>query len=340
MNCLDNYIGLRYPGSPTPDSGLYINDLPGLSLKAIDKIANEEQITFSGVWQDVQCRSLKKFDTAIINYFSKRYRLRRVHESVQLPNSYLGEVENQTAAAAEYRGITYDLGYHASPLASIHIETLQIYLLAPQASVTFKIWEVIDMDNANLLDTLTLAPLGGLGTGWNTLKVNKDYNVWKIFVAYDATNITSVWLPLNRAYDMFNQQSLVQWPINSPCQAWLFGANAGEPYSGLQEMNNTFGLSGQIGTNCGFENVVCANKQLFANALWYYHGAELMIERLFSERLNKYTTIDLKRAEQLQKYFADTAANELANVLDGINMVSWDCCIDCNDQVQLVHQLP
>ena len=337
MDCLNNYIGLRYTGAPVPGSGLYINDLPGVSLKGIDKIANEEQITFTGVWQDVQQRSLKKFDTAIINYFSKRYQLRRVHESVQLPNSYLGEVENQTAAATGYRGITYDLGYHASPLASIHIETLQVYLLSPQSNVTFKVWEVIDEGHANLLDTFTLS---SATTGWNTLVVNKNYNVWKIFVGYDATNIDSVWLPLNRAYDMFNQQSLVLWPANSPCQAWLFGANADYPYNNLQEMNNTFGLSGQIGTNCGFENVVCANKQLFANALWYYHGAELMIERLFSERLNKYTTIDLKRAEQLQKYFADTAANELAGVLDGVNMVSWDCCIDCNEQVQLVHQLP
>jgi len=337
MQCLQDYIGIRYPGSTAPDSGLYINDLPGVSLKEMEHIANQEQITFSGVWKSVQSRSLKKFDTAIISYFSKRYQLRRVHESIQLPNSYLGEVENQTAASAQWRGITYDLGYHASPLANIHIETLQIYLLAPQATVTFKVWEVIDSDNANLLDTFTLS--GGV-TGWNTLKVNKDYNVWKIFVAYDATSIDSVWLPLNRAYDMFNQQSLMQWPVNSPCQAWLFGAYSNESYGGLMELNNTYGLSGQIGTNCGFENVVCANKQMVANALLYAHGAELMIERIFSDRLNKYTTIDLKRAQELQKYFAQTAAEELAAVLDGINMVTWDCCIDCNDQVQLVHQLP
>ncbi len=338
MKCLENYIGINYTGAPVPDSGLYVNQLPGISLKAIDKTANEDQITFTGVWADVQNRSLKKFDSAIINYFAKKWQLRVVHESIQLPNSYLGlDVTQQTPAAAGYRGITYDLGYQASPMASIHIETLQIYLLAVQATVTFKVWEVIDNQNANLLDTITLT---GGSVGWNTVKVNKDYSAWKIFVGYEATTIDSIWLPLNRSYDMFNQQSLISWPTGSPCKAWLFGAQSDEPYANLTELNNTFGLSGQIGTACAFDNIICAWKQKFATALWYNHGAELMIERIFSDRLNRYTTIDLKKAQELQKYFADTASNELATTLDGIDLVTWDCCLNCNAPVQLVHNLP
>lgn len=349
MKCLQDYIGIRYLNGPVPDSGLYINSLPGVSLKAIDKIANEEQVTFSGVWSDVQNRSLKKFESAITNYFAKKWQLRVIHESIQLPNSFLGTdaVNQLTPAAPGYRGITYDLGFTASPMACIHIETLQIYLLAPQSTVTFKVWEVIDNANANLLDTFTLT--GGVA-GWNTLKVNKDYNVWKIFVGYESTSIDSIWMPLNRAYDMFNQQSLIQWPTNSPCQAWLFGGATTPPYTGgdvttndygnLTELNNTYGLSGQIGTKCGFENIICAWKQKFATALWYAHGSELMIERMFSDRLNRYTTIDMERAQKLQKYFEQMAEKELATVMDGIDLVTWDCCLNCNAQVQLVHNLP
>lgn len=71
MQCLKNYIqidGCAAPdysynvnGQPAPPSGLYINkDLP-ITLKSIDKVANEEQITFLGVWNEVQERALRKF---------------------------------------------------------------------------------------------------------------------------------------------------------------------------------------------------------------------------------------------------------------------------------------
>ena len=338
MNCLQDYISIQYPGAVTPDSGLYVNQLPGISLKGIDKIANEEQVTFAGVWADVQQRSLKKFITSITNYFAKKFQLRTVHEAVQLPNAYLHQTQNQTPAAAEYRGITWDLGWRASPLASIHIEELQIYLLATQSSVTFKVFEVIDINNVNELDTLTLT--GGV-VGWNTLKVNKDYKAWKVFICYDATTIDSIWMPLNRGYDMLeNQQSLVNWVYYSPCQMWLYGANSSNPYANLVEGNNTYGLSGKISTVCTFDAIICGNKEKFATALWYALGAELMTERIFSDRLNRYTTIDLARAKELRDYFQQTSENELATTLDGIHNIPQDCCLDCNGQVKIMTSIP
>lgn len=343
MKCLQNYIGIQYTGAPTPDSGLYVNQLPGVSLKAIDFTANEDKINFIGVWNDCQTRSLKKLTTAIVNYFSKRYRVRTVHESIQLPNAYLGSdaISNSTPKGANYRGFTYDLGYSASPMAKIHIEELQIYVQAsdlPITNIPVSIYQVIDNKNANLLDDSIV--FTNIVAGWNTVKVSKNYNAWKIFVGYDATNVNSIWMPLNRAYDMFNQQSLIQWPINSPCQAWLFGASSDNPYNNLIEMNNTYGLSGLISTRCDFDSIVCARKKDFETALLYSLGSELLIERLYSDRLNRYTTIDYKKAEKLQQYLQEQSDKELYTIIDGIDLVSWDCCLNCDAQVQLVHNLP
>lgn len=339
-----DYIGIGYPGETTPDSGLYVTQLPGVSLKSIDKIANEDQITFSGVWNDVQKRSLKKFDTAIINYFARKFQLRRIHEDMQLPNAYIHSVEAQTAKAAVYRGFTYDLGFQASPLAKIHIEELQLFVLAsdlpiPGGNVTVKVWEFIDYQNGNLLAEYTFT---NVVAGWNTLKVNKDYEgVWKIFVGYDAMNITGVWNPLNNNLGMFAQQSIFQYEWPTPCRSWLWGANSTtNDYPTLVELNNTFGLSATIGTRCFFDVITCSMKQLFSTAWWYCLGAELMIERMYSDRLNRYTTIDLKRAEALRYEFENIYQTELKAVMDGIDLVTWDCCLDCNAQVQLVHSIP
>ena len=39
-----NYIGIRGCGETTPDSGIYINDLPGMSLRRFADLANEEVV--------------------------------------------------------------------------------------------------------------------------------------------------------------------------------------------------------------------------------------------------------------------------------------------------------
>jgi hypothetical protein len=64
MQCLKNYIQIEgctapvYAGTP---SGLFINkDLP-ISLNEIDKLADNEQESFLGVWDEVQNSGIKKF---------------------------------------------------------------------------------------------------------------------------------------------------------------------------------------------------------------------------------------------------------------------------------------
>ncbi|MBS1686118.1 MAG: hypothetical protein JSS76_15340 [Bacteroidetes bacterium] len=59
MDCLIDYIGLRTQGGTAPESGMYINDLPGITVSQITDIANSEHATFLDVWNTVQRRSAK-----------------------------------------------------------------------------------------------------------------------------------------------------------------------------------------------------------------------------------------------------------------------------------------
>jgi hypothetical protein len=72
MDCLKDYIGVGGCDAPVysyqintvvqPASGFYINiDLPAISLKQMDKIADEEQRTFLGLWNEIQDRAIRKF---------------------------------------------------------------------------------------------------------------------------------------------------------------------------------------------------------------------------------------------------------------------------------------
>jgi UV DNA damage repair endonuclease len=61
----------------SPVSGLYINTLPGISLESIDKIADAEQITYLGVWADVQTEAMVRFKTDFITEVTKCYKITR-----------------------------------------------------------------------------------------------------------------------------------------------------------------------------------------------------------------------------------------------------------------------
>lgn len=81
MECLQNYIGVKGCDAPAPSaevgafSGLYINSLPGVNLEVMESIADHEQETFLGVWEDVQLRGLKKFALAVKAELNKCYRI-------------------------------------------------------------------------------------------------------------------------------------------------------------------------------------------------------------------------------------------------------------------------
>lgn len=73
MICLIDYIGLRVCGTESPESGLFINSLPGISLESIDKIADSEQITYKGVWNDVQTEAAARFYIDVVSEITKCY---------------------------------------------------------------------------------------------------------------------------------------------------------------------------------------------------------------------------------------------------------------------------
>jgi hypothetical protein len=84
---------------------------------------------------------------------------------------------------------------------------------------------------------------------------------------------------------------------------------------------------------------VCNYRQNLAVAWWYLLGSELMKERIYTDRVNRYTTVDLDRARELtQRLYADYM-NELLTFVDSVDL-QRDWCIDCDAIVKQVEFLP
>lgn len=64
------------------------------------------------------------------------------------------------------------------------------------------------------------------------------------------------------------------------------------------------------------EDWFCENKQQLAHALLYYLGMELMTERLYSDRINRYTTIDRSKAKEQREEFQGEFYIQLKDALE------------------------
>lgn len=326
MNCLIGYIGLNACKGSAPESGLYINELPGINLQSIDKIADSDQQTYARVWDDVQKRSVRKLHADVSALFAKRYRIKTVSDSVQLSRKVEADVVN---LADEWRGITIELSdagsqYLPSALQVIHLQKLEAYF-SGASDIEFN---VIDLDTGELLETFTQA----VATGWNTIALNKDYAASRIFIGYDASAINSVTILLPKAYDC-SCHLIADWGYDC-CQGQIKGAIYDDSTGDITAGTNTFGVSAIVGVHCRYDAIVCNSKAVFANALWYLLGAEMMTERIYSDRLNRYTTVDRNRAIEMRNEFREQYIIELEKAVDGINLNHFDCCLECAAQLK------
>ena len=73
------------------------------------------------------------------------------------------------------------------------------------------------------------------------------------------------------------------------------------------------------------ECFIIENKGLLAAALWYLLGAEVMLERINSTRLNRFTTIDKQKSKELRAEYMDTFMVELSTAVAGINPHDTAC---------------
>lgn len=107
-----------------------------------------------------------------------------------------------------------------------------------------------------------------------------------------------------------------------------------------RELNNCFRISKREIVEC----LICENRALLAVSLWYLMGAELMIERINSERKNRFTTVEKKEAQDLRDEFMDTFFQELSTAVSGIDINNSPCMIDedieCTNIVTFKYELP
>lgn len=319
MDCLNNYIGLTGCGNLIPASGLFINSLPGISLKSVEQLADAEQQNYIGVWNDVQLRALKRLELSVISELAKEYKLKATKYTIntQYENALVGGAPTVNLGTLRASILIKTNCY--SELNSNLVKSLFVQTPTIPQGCTVSVW---DYETKIFLDSFSLT----ISSSVTEIPINKKYYQHNILLEITTnTNIYYSNLELNNIY--------------SDCADILFGTSNMASNVDFVNTNKCYGIRLLYSNKCDFSNIVCYNKEVFALPLWYLLGSELMMERMVSDRINKYT-VDKKQAEELKAYYDAEFDKALKQAISGISLVDCDCCLECDPLIAIKEALP
>lgn len=318
ITCLTNYIGIRdVSGYDDPVSGDFINDLPGITTNSFNEIAEDEEYNLARTWTEIEKRAISGIE-ADINIALKKY----FKNYSFVGNTITGLYDDNVAITQSnvLSGWLFDL-YPYSKNLSININVVELYL---STATNFFIY----IYNASTGDQLEAIAVVG-AQGINRIPIHKTYPTWKysrLFVAYDASVVTTI-----RASDQIFQ---------------------GFGYMTRGEISNTVskvyrnhsgahtGLIVNFNILCSIDQFVCNRLELFKEAYLYKLGVEFCQERIYSDRVNRYTLLDREEAIRLRDEFKTEYDAKINGVLKGLKIRDNDFCFECNKEFNMRYAMP
>lgn len=307
MTCLEDYIGVGVNcQTETSESGKYLTDLAGVTLQNIDAVANANQLSFFGVFADVKKRAISRLSKDVLSFMKTQYNLKKVL------NTYTtgGELAETLSSLNKKQGVEIKSYNCESDLLRFHVSKIYVYALeAVTTTVTIHSEE-------NLLYTKTITTT----VGWNEVYVNRTFDSLCLVIAYDSAPFTNV-KSLPFADDICDCDC-------TDCEIVWKKAIQYDTIDSVVQTTDTYGLKVDVSLRCSYEAILCANIDVYGDAYLYALGMELMRERIYSDRVNRFTTVDKKRAEELLQLYTNDYTEFLQTANDTIHLDN-DLCIEC-----------
>ena len=325
MDCLRNYIGILDCGTP-PESGIYINNLPGINTEIVGAIADTEEITHKGVWSDVNKISARRFQTDIMGKLRQTYKLKRLRQTFE----FIPEEGTSEIGSAEYRGLLLGFEYQYFTFQAFLISTVYLYSDTAGTS-TLKIF---NRQNVELYSEAV-----DVVQGLNAFQVNQTFVSDRLFVGFDFTNIDGFSSDITSNVSSCFCQALLDVFCDTCNPSFQGATKLGAAITTTTSNAHGVGILGNAG--CDYSQIVCNQKQVFTSAWLYLLGNQLLIHLLNADRLNKYVTADAAKYNELKDYYQVQYEIHLEEAVLGIELDAMDdCCIECNPLVKSVQWLP
>lgn len=334
-NCFNSHIGLKGCSSVAPTSGIWVNQLPGLSSELADKIANSEQVTLNGVWTDVKTIAKQTLLNDIVNGLSETINFHQIVYQTKRPRP--SRTKETIPAFAEYRGILIEAP--ESRYSQIRIKSLFVYSASViDVLATVKTWNVWDGSEIDSQD-FTIAP------GFNEIPLNLDIDLTfsenSVFIGVDSSILDTIYFlqeidqfwefwggndcPYSGGYTGYTGQEL---RIGAAVMAF-----ADEPdYETIHRQSRPAGVWAQVEIICSAEVFLCENMSSFTTAALYLLGWQLLMFKIASPRFNFFTTSREDTTEKLMSSYKEQYESNLKRILASIPTDGSGYCFSCENQ--------
>lgn len=300
-------------------SGLYASDLPGIDTEMLDDIARSISDDHNDIWEVIYKRARKNLVSDASKNLAEKFFV-----DLKLVSRETSKFKSDTNSNTGYAGIT--LEFNMPRYAKIHIISVQVDSLQAYGTPGFDLKFFEDDENGELLATIN----EDVSTGKNTINIDTDFEVDKLFIAYDASSF-SLKQTENRLYaSPYNHFDDII------CDFCFYGSD----WRGSVVQVNGGGLNIKYLVYCSAEKFVCENIKLFDQALLYKIGHEITIERRIGERLNRLTIMTKERWDELEGFYKAQYQQDLMNVINQSNIPEDQVCFSCKNIVKTESFLP
>lgn len=317
MACQDDYITIDR--STQSRSRLYATDLPGVEIALLEGLTKEDQVDYIELWENIYSRAWSNLVSDISKALQEKF-----HVDLKLiarETSKFSDDVNTNSGLAGLR-IQFDLPKYAR----LHVLSVEVFSESSYPSPGIAIQFFDTDESGELLHSVS----DSINTGRNTINVDTDFEVEKLFIAYDPTEF-QLRQTENKYFPLSNWAYWDKISCMWPC-AW---GGQGE----VRQINGG-GLNVKYTVECSIEKFVCENINFFKKAFWYRIGLELTIERRFGNRLNQFTTMTIERATELSDFFNAQYQQDLSNSIRSQRITEDPICFNCKNVVSAKVNLP
>jgi hypothetical protein len=312
---LANYITAS---KDTPSrSGLYANQLPGVTLDLLDDLTKDEQESWEEFWSDIYDRSITNFVGEVQGKLADKFNVNLVLLARET-SSFKADLNTNTGDA----GIK--LQFVLPKYGVIHVVQIEVYADYGQTDKTFTFYDT-DASGRELYSKTV-----DLEAGLNTINIDQDFSVDKLFIGFDAEDV-SIRQTQNRYFDECHYFEYSDTSCLFPCYGNTKGSVSQYNGGGLNVIYNI---------HCSIRKFVEDNINIYKEAFWYRIGLELLRERIFSDRFNRWTTMQSEDAEKKEATYAKECELKLNNAIRSLRLTEDPTCFACKNTVYSSYLTP
>lgn len=275
----DNYIGIRYEcNASTPTSGLYIDDLPGISLKVASMAADDETVTGVNLIRQLEQQAIREVWNDLQAKLTKYIQLNTIIDQRQIGLHRDDITIQYLPVQAANVGLQVEKS-DCDPYTSIQVNYIDIRSNSTVAG------KVLSIDDCGTVTNYTFDAVAGC-----VARIYTNYKAisGKLLITVDASDLELENLPL------WNGCACV-----AKCGCQQYGCFNVDGWDGTKEVSTANGMTANISCICSPEPFLCSIQNQIAMGVQLRLGMLLMHEILTSSRCNFFIRNTKEQAREL-----------------------------------------